>query len=108
MRLYFLPKFGVKKDLKKYGSWAVVTGATDGIGKAIAKQLAKRGINIVLISRSSDKLTTVAEELVTFNVQVKTITYDFSDANNYGQIAEEIEDLDIGILVNNVGISYDP
>ena len=37
-------------NLKKLGSWAVVTGATDGIGKALAKQLARKGLNIVLIS----------------------------------------------------------
>jgi len=107
MRLYFLPKFGMRKNLKKYGSWAVVTGATDGIGKAIAKQLAKRGINIILISRSSDKLTTVAEEIGTYNVQVKTITYDFSDVSKYDEISDELKDMEIGILVNNVGISYD-
>jgi len=106
MRLYFLPRFGMKKNLKKYGSWAVVTGSTDGIGKAIAKQLAKRGINIVLISRSEDKLNAVAEELGKFNVSIKTVTYDFNNIDGYEEIGKELEDLEIGILVNNVGISY--
>jgi len=106
-RLYLLPRFGVKKNLKKYGSWAVVTGSTDGIGKAVAKQLAKRGLNLVLISRSEEKLKTVAEEFAAYNVEVKTIAYDFSDVASYGKISVQLEGLDIGILVNNVGIGYD-
>jgi 17beta-estradiol 17-dehydrogenase / very-long-chain 3-oxoacyl-CoA reductase len=52
------------KDLKKiYGEWAVVTGATDGIGKGFAFELARKGLNIVLISRTQSKLDAVAEEL---------------------------------------------
>lgn len=54
--------FGVHCTVKRYGrdSWAVVTGSTDGIGLAMATNLAKRGFNIVLISRSADKLERVA------------------------------------------------
>ena len=107
MRLYLLPKYGMKKDLRKYGSWAVITGATDGIGKAIAKQLAKRGINVVLISRSPDKLKAVSEEFQVFNVEVKTITYDFNSVHDYALIEEGLKDLEVGILVNNVGVGYD-
>jgi len=106
-RLYLLPRFGMKKDLKKYGSWAVITGATDGIGKAVAKQIAKRGINVVLISRSVEKLSAVADEFSSFGVEVKTIAYDFNDVDNYEVIEKELKDLEIGILVNNVGIGYD-
>jgi len=106
MRLYFLPRFGMKKDLKKYGKWAVITGATDGIGKAIAKQLAKRGINIVLISRSEEKLKSVADEFGSLGVDIKTITYDFNNVDDYENIEKQLQDLEIGILVNNVGVSY--
>ena len=49
--------------LTNYGQYALVTGATDGIGKAIAHELANKGLSIVLISRSPDKLAAVAEEL---------------------------------------------
>jgi hypothetical protein len=42
--------------LTKYGSWAVVTGATDGIGKAYATELARKGLNVLIISRSAEKL----------------------------------------------------
>ena len=47
-------------DFKKYGEWAVVTGATDGIGKAYSEQLAERGMNVVLVSRTLSKLEEVA------------------------------------------------
>ena len=56
---------GTKCSTARYGedSWAVVTGSTDGIGKAAAKHLAKLGFNIVLISRTQAKLEAVAKEL---------------------------------------------
>jgi len=97
-------------DLSKWkGGWAVVTGATDGIGKAYAKAMAKKGLNIVLISRTQAKLDSVAKELEAFGVNVKTIAVDFvqDEARQYKLlIASEIEGLDIYVLVNNVGMSY--
>jgi len=108
IRLFGLPKLGLKKNLKKYGQYAVVTGSTDGIGKAVAEELAKRGLDLVLISRSKEKLETVAEEIKgKSEVDIKTIAYDFSKTDEYDDIAEKIKDLDVGILVNNVGMSYD-
>ncbi|XP_067934952.1 very-long-chain 3-oxoacyl-CoA reductase-like isoform X2 [Watersipora subatra] len=94
---------------KKLGSWAVVTGATDGIGKAYAIALAKKGANIVLISRTASKLDAVAEEIsAVANVQTKCITADFSGGVDiYGSIYKDLEGLDIGILINNVGMSYE-
>ncbi|KAJ1444138.1 hypothetical protein B484DRAFT_388968, partial [Ochromonadaceae sp. CCMP2298] len=66
------------KNLKKYGSWAVVTGATDGIGKAMAFEFARKGLNVVLISRSEDKLQACAEELkAKHSVEVKTLAVDY-------------------------------
>lgn len=44
-------------DLNSFGKWAIVTGCTDGIGKAYAEEFAKRGLNLVLISRSLEKLS---------------------------------------------------
>ena len=58
--------YGTKVSLDEYGpkgSWAVVTGCTDGIGKAMALELASRGFNLALISRSIDKLTATASEV---------------------------------------------
>lgn len=92
----------------KFGTWAVVTGSTDGIGKAYALALASRGINVVLISRCEKKLAAVAEEITLRHlVSVKTITADFSKGKEvYEKIKKELKDVPVGILVNNVGRQY--
>ncbi|XP_013184029.2 very-long-chain 3-oxoacyl-CoA reductase [Amyelois transitella] len=97
-----------KVDVKSYGKWALVTGSTDGIGKEYARQLAERGCDIVLVSRSMDKLKTVAEEIEKdFKVQTKVVQIDFSgDVSIYDKLSNEIKDLEIGTVVNNVGLSY--
>ena len=82
---------------KKYGSWAVVTGATDGIGKAYAEALSKKhGMNVVLISRTQAKLDDIAKDLPT---ETKTIAVDFSvlDDAAYEKIAKVLEGLDLGV-----------
>ncbi|XP_067850150.1 very-long-chain 3-oxoacyl-CoA reductase-A-like [Heptranchias perlo] len=99
---------GVGVKVGRYGRWAVVTGATDGIGKAYAKELAKHGMSIVLISRSQEKLDQVAKEIrEQFKVDTKTITVDFGEGPEIYKIIEAgLAGLEIGVLVNNVGISY--
>ena len=99
------------KNLKKYGSWALVTGATDGIGKAMAFEMAKKGISILLVSRSKDKLIDTKDELLKKypKVECKILDIDFSNFNDSAKsrLANEIKGIDVGIVVNNVGISYD-
>ena len=73
-----------KMNLKKFGSWAVVTGCTDGIGKAYAELLAKKGMNLVLISRSKDKLDEQAKQLQDkYSIQTKVISADFTGKINF-------------------------
>nr|XP_014289551.1 inactive hydroxysteroid dehydrogenase-like protein 1 [Halyomorpha halys] len=86
----------------------VVTGCTDGIGRAYVEELAKRGLNIVLISRNKEKLLRVASEIESrYQVKTKIITVDFSKGQSvYYQIEAEIKGIPIGILVNNVGKQY--
>ncbi|XP_067828325.1 very-long-chain 3-oxoacyl-CoA reductase-like isoform X3 [Heptranchias perlo] len=106
-RAYILPKFW-RTDLTSYGDWAVVTGATAGIGKAYAHELARRGLNVVLISRSLERLRATAEEIEQQQgKKTKIIQADFtSGAEIYGPIEAALKDLNIGILVNNVGKTY--
>ncbi|KAL7553477.1 hypothetical protein ACHAWF_016752 [Thalassiosira exigua] len=100
--------------LTKCGKYAVVTGATDGIGKAYSLALAKRGMSLVLISRTESKLKAVAEEIDAKGYgykgveKTKYIVCDYSnfDEEARARVAKELEGLDIGVLINNVGQSY--
>ncbi|XP_055386298.1 hydroxysteroid dehydrogenase-like protein 1 [Condylostylus longicornis] len=97
-----------KKSLtEKYGNWAVITGSTDGMGKSYAKHLALKGFNIVLISRSEEKLKAVQNEIESeAGVEVRYIVADFTqNFEIYDKIAKQLEDIPVGILANNVGLS---
>ena len=110
--------FGTKMTVDRYGkgSWAVVTGATDGIGKAAAMYLANEGFNVVLISRTMAKLETVANELKESakkhgkNIDTRVVQLDFTknfDAGTFSKIyQEQLKDLDLSVLVNNVGMAF--
>ncbi|KAM9239672.1 LOW QUALITY PROTEIN: very-long-chain 3-oxoacyl-CoA reductase [Leptosomus discolor] len=90
------------------GAWAVVTGSTDGIGKAYTEELARRGMKVALISRSKEKLDRVAGEIKEkYKVETKVIVADFAEREDtYSRIKAGLEGLEIGVLVNNVGTSY--
>lgn len=99
------------KNLKKLGKYAVITGATDGIGKAFALGLAKKGLSLVLISRTEQKLQQVKAEIDSKgyeNVDVKIVVCDYSNFDDKAQlkVKNDIKDLDVGVLINNVGVSY--
>ncbi|OLQ05375.1 Very-long-chain 3-oxoacyl-CoA reductase 1 [Symbiodinium microadriaticum] len=102
--------FRAGKDLKKYGEWAVVTGATDGIGKAYAFELAAQGLKVLLVARSEEKLADTAKELKSARsgATVDVLQVDFSkfDASARAMVKSKLAPLDIGILINNVGMSY--
>ncbi|KAJ7408980.1 Membrane-bound transcription factor site-1 protease [Willisornis vidua] len=109
LRLHVIPRLGGEVDLvKQYGKWAVVTGSTDGVGKAYAEELAKRGLNIFLVSRNKEKLEAVSRSISeTYKVETDFIVADFSKGREpYPAIKEALKDREIGILVNNVGMFY--
>lgn len=86
----------------------MVTGATSGIGKAYAHELARRGLNIVLISRDLNKLEREAKEIERLHGKsTRVIQVDFTGGLEiYEAIEAGLKDLEIGVLVNNVGRSY--
>nr|XP_008121511.1 PREDICTED: very-long-chain 3-oxoacyl-CoA reductase [Anolis carolinensis] len=86
----------------------LVTGATTGIGKSYAHELAKKGLDIVLISRSMEKLKQVAAEIEElYGRNTRVIQADFTGGSEiYKSIEEALHGLEIGVLVNNVGMSY--
>jgi len=88
-----------------------VTGATDGLGKAYARQLAGRGLDVVLVSRTQEKLDATAEEIRAEHPgrSVRCVRADFADPDTaavYGHLGRELGGLEVGVLVNNVGLSY--
>lgn len=99
------------KNLTTYGSWALVTGSTDGIGKALTFELASKGLNLVLVGRNPQKLQSTSNEIrerFGEKAQIKIIVIDFEKISGEeieGQIRRETEGLDVGVLVNNVGLS---
>lgn len=100
------------KNLKEYGSWAVVTGSTDGIGKALAFEMASLGLNLVLVGRNPSKLEATSNGIrqkYGDKVEIKNIVMDLAKLSGE-EIARAIEEgikgLDVGVLVNNAGVAY--
>lgn len=104
----FAPKLGLNVNFVEMGKWAVITGASDGLGKAYSDGLAAKGMNVVLISRNEDKLKATAEDIEhKYKVQTKTISVDYTNGNDiYHIIEKQLAGLEIGVLVNNIGLSY--
>lgn len=107
--LFLLPAVSFSQYGAKKGKYCVVTGASDGIGKEYARQLAKRGFNLVLISRTLSKLEALKSDFESkYGVQVRIVSLDISKdtPENYEAISETCKGLPITILVNNVGQSH--
>lgn len=95
----------MKSLTTKYGGWAIVTGATSGIGKSFAHQSAREGMNVVLVARSENALQETADELRTqFAVQTRVLALDLADSAAAETLDLETLDLDIGLLVNNAAV----
>jgi short-subunit dehydrogenase len=94
----------VALDKKRFGPWALVTGASSGIGKEFAQQIAASGINIVLVARREDLLKEVGVEFSKrYGVEHRVVVLDVSREDFIRQLASAIDDLDIGLVVSNAG-----
>lgn len=94
-------------DFKKHGDWVVITGGSDGIGKALAFEFAKCGMNVCILARTKSKLENVEQSLRSeFDVEVKTVAVDFCAEDVYDKIANEIDGMNVAVLVNNVGMTF--
>jgi len=110
VQTFLIPGESLNKYGAKIGAWAVVTGATDGLGKEFALQLAAKGFNIFLASRSAEKLGAVAGEIESkYGVKTKTHAIDFGKQDTHAYMALEaaFKDLEVTVLVNNVGKGYE-
>src|SRR6266699_621646 len=91
-------------DKDRFGPWALVTGASSGIGKEFARQIAASGINLVLVARREALLNEVGRHIAgDFGVQFRALTMDLSQEGFIPKLAEHTKDLDIGVVVSNAG-----
>jgi len=94
----------VALDKKRFGPWALVTGASSGIGKEFAQEIAASGINIVLVARREDLLKEVGAEFSKrYGVEHRVVVLDVSREDFVRQLASGTDDLDIGLVVSNAG-----
>src|SRR6202034_4096950 len=95
----------------KYGPWALVAGASDGVGAAFAAGLAERGVNVVLLARRQGVLDQVAAEIESrTSAQTRTLAVDLAAPNAASVVAATTSDLEIGFLVYCAGAdpNYEP
>jgi short-subunit dehydrogenase len=91
-------------DKKRFGSWALVTGASSGIGEEFARQIAASGIHVALVGRREPLLRTVGAECTRASgVQHRIIPLDLSEPDFLPVLADATRDLDIGLVVSNAG-----
>jgi uncharacterized protein len=88
----------------RYGPAAVVTGASSGIGSAFAEQLARKGLDLVLVARRTDRLAELGDRLgAAHGVNVRSLGVDLVRPDAADRILEATADLDVGLLVSNAG-----
>lgn len=91
---------------EKYGPWALVTGAAMGLGAEFARQLACKGLNLVLLDIQEEPLTVTSQALShAFRVDVRSVVLDLAIPDFLPPLIASTHDLEIGLLVNNAGIS---
>lgn len=93
-----------EKFVSKYGPWALITGASDGIGKAICVELAVRGLNLVIVARKTDRLNALAAELERMHsVEVIPVAADLGMPEGVQTVLDQIEGKDIGLYAGCAG-----
>jgi short-subunit dehydrogenase len=92
--------------LERYGNWAIVAGASEGLGAEYANELARRGLNLILIARREELLQTLAKQLSEkYKIRAKPLVLDLSLPDAAEQVIERTMDFDIGLLVYNAAYS---
>jgi short-subunit dehydrogenase len=90
----------------RYGPWAIVAGASEGLGAAYGEELASRGLNLILVARRSEMLESLASRLSKkHKVETKPMAVDLSASDAADRILQETNHLEIGLLVYNAAFS---
>ncbi|WKA31437.1 SDR family NAD(P)-dependent oxidoreductase [Bradyrhizobium roseum] len=89
---------------QSYGPWALITGASDGIGRAMAREAAARGLHVVLVARRKERLEALAEEIrATHRVSARVMACDLGAPGAGAAVLAELVDLDLGLLAACAG-----
>lgn len=88
---------------EKYGPWALIAGASDGVGLAFARRLAREGLKLILVSRSQAKLDKAAEELRGLGAACVTVSADLSQPDGADRAIAGAGDREVGLIVTNAG-----
>ena len=91
---------------KYSNSWAIVTGATGGIGLGVVHELAAQGVNVVLVARNAENLATTAAVVRAHypGVKVRIVSLDAENPGDFSALLTVIRDVDVSLLFNNVGV----
>lgn len=92
-------------DRDKYGPWAVIAGGSEGVGAEFARQLARDGVNVVLIARKLGPLEETAARCRDLGVEVRALSLDLLDPEAVARITASTADLEVGLLIYNAGAS---
>jgi short-subunit dehydrogenase len=91
---------------EQYGPWALVAGASEGLGEAFAEQIAAKGINVALVARREALLNTLRDKLIAkYRVEVRTIPLDLAREDAVSVISDALQDVKVGLLVYNAALS---
>lgn len=92
--------------LERYGPWAVVAGASEGLGAAFAEELARRGLGVVLLARRAEKLVSLAQELeARHGVETRVHALDLADPDAVAAFPAKVAELTLGLLVYNAAFA---
>jgi short-subunit dehydrogenase len=93
-----------KLTKEQFGEWAVITGASSGIGREMAQIIAQKGINTILIARDKSALITLSLELEkNTNVKTEVIVADLSKNEEIDKVISQCSHLEVGLLINSAG-----
>lgn len=104
-RDYFAPR--PLELVRRYGEWALVTGASSGIGAELARQIAADGMNVVLTARRGERLVELASDLEkAHGIATRVVVADLAESSGSAALLEAVDDLEIGLLVNDAGVGH--